>query len=120
MNYKKDNILEYFIQQLQKQLGKHLKQIILFGSRARGDNAPDSDYDCLLILDETSRLINDIIDEIAGETLCAFLEKTDSKLTIHRPRLPRIATDQTVTLFSVSNQDPVPLMLENLRCLRDA
>lgn len=58
--------------------------------------------------------------KIAGETLCAFLEKTDSKLTIHKPRLPRIATDQTVTLFSVANQDPVPLMLKNLCCLRDA
>ena len=58
--------------------------------------------------------------KMAGEILCTFLEKTDSKLTIHKPRLPRIATDQTVTLFSVHNEDPVPLMLENLRCLRDA
>ena len=58
--------------------------------------------------------------KMAGEILCTFLEKTNPGITIHKPRLPRIATDQTATLFSVNNQDPVPLMLENLRCLRDA
>lgn len=58
--------------------------------------------------------------KMAGEILCTFLEKTNPDITIHKPRLPRTATDQTTTLFSVHNEDPVPLMLENLRRLRDA
>ena len=67
-----DEILELFLQDMQKQLGVHLKQIILFGSRARGDAVSDSDYDCLAVLDETSPKIKDIIDEIAGEFLYQY------------------------------------------------
>lgn len=56
--------------------------------------------------------------KMAGEILCDFLQKTNPGLTIHKPRLPRIATDQTVSLLPVSNQDPVSVLLTNLRCLR--
>ncbi len=56
--------------------------------------------------------------KMAGETLCDFLQKANPGLAIHKPRLPRIATDQTVSLLPVSNQDPVSVLLANLRYLR--
>ncbi|MGB5750723.1 MAG: SDR family NAD(P)-dependent oxidoreductase [Desulfobacterales bacterium] len=56
--------------------------------------------------------------KMAGEILCDFLQKTNPGLTIHKPRLPRIATDQTVSLLPVSNQDPVAVLLTHLRTLR--
>lgn len=56
----------------------------------------------------------------AGEVLCAFMEKTHQGLRILRPRLPRMATDQTASLFPVDNLDPIPVMLEYLRDLRTA
>ena len=56
--------------------------------------------------------------KMAGEVLCDFLQKTHPELAIHKPRLPRIATDQTVSLLPVSSKDPVPVLLANLRCLR--
>jgi len=31
--------------------GARLKQVLLYGSRARGDHAPDSDYDVLVVLE---------------------------------------------------------------------
>ncbi|MBM3302540.1 MAG: SDR family NAD(P)-dependent oxidoreductase, partial [Deltaproteobacteria bacterium] len=37
--------------------------------------------------------------KMAGEVLCRFLEKANSGLRIHKPRLPRTATDQTVSLL---------------------
>ena len=55
----------------------------------------------------------------AGELLCTFLEKNSRDLTIYQPRLPRLATDQTVTLLPAANQRPAPTMLEHLRHLRD-
>lgn len=58
--------------------------------------------------------------KIAGEMLCMFLEKKNQEMTIYRPRLPRMATDQTVSLLAIRNQDPVPIMLEHLRHLRDS
>jgi hypothetical protein len=56
--------------------------------------------------------------KMAGEVLCDFLQKAHPGLAIHKPRLPRIATDQTVSLLPVSNQDPVSVLLANLRYLR--
>jgi NADP-dependent 3-hydroxy acid dehydrogenase YdfG len=54
----------------------------------------------------------------AGELLCDFLQKKNPGLAIHKPRLPRLATDQTVSLIPVSSQDPVPVLLAHLRLLR--
>ncbi len=56
--------------------------------------------------------------KMAGEILCDFLQKANPGLVIHKPRLPRIATDQTVSLLPGSNQDPVSVLLANLRYLR--
>jgi hypothetical protein len=56
--------------------------------------------------------------KIAGELLCDFLQKSNPGLTIHKPRLPRIATDQTVSLLPVSNQNPVSVLLTHLRHLK--
>jgi predicted nucleotidyltransferase len=69
---RKDKALDYFLRKIREQSGGHLKQIILFGSRARGDNVQDSDYDCLVVVDEVSRSIKDIVDEAAGETLYQY------------------------------------------------
>ena len=65
----RDRIIDLFVQQMREELGAHLKQVILFGSRARGDAAPDSDYDFLAIVDDATPLIVGQIDEVAGEIL---------------------------------------------------
>ena len=67
-----DKILTLFLQEMRNKLGGDLKQFILFGSRARGDNTSYSDYDCLAILDQMSPEIGDTIDEIAGEFLYQY------------------------------------------------
>jgi len=67
-----DAILHLFLAQLREQLGHHLKQVILFGSRARGDERPDSDYDCLAVVDRISPALLDSIDDIAGEFLYVY------------------------------------------------
>lgn len=64
-----DEILNHFVYRLKDRLGEHIKQIVLFGSRARGDAVPDSDYDCLAVVDVVSLNITDAIDEIAGDFL---------------------------------------------------
>lgn len=66
---KQDEALRHFVQQIREQLGNHLKQVIIFGSRARGEDVPGSDCDCLIIVDEVTKAIKDIVDEVAGEAL---------------------------------------------------
>ena len=58
--------------------------------------------------------------KMAGEILCEFLQKANPGIAIHKPRLPRVATDQTVSLLPVSNQDPLSVLLAHLRYLRQS
>ena len=44
-NINEKKILELFRGEMKQCFGDHLKEIILFGSRARGDHTEDSDYD---------------------------------------------------------------------------
>lgn len=55
----------------------------------------------------------------AGESLCQALSKHDKRLDIYCPRLPRTATDQTVSLFPIHNEDSATVMLRHLRTFRD-
>jgi acyl dehydratase len=55
----------------------------------------------------------------AGEALCDVLQKTQPGLVVHRPRLPRLATDQTASLLPLGDRDPAPIILTHLRVLRD-
>jgi hypothetical protein len=48
---KKHSELEPLSRALQSQIGKDLKALVLFGSRARGDFSEKSDYDILVIAD---------------------------------------------------------------------
>ncbi|MCD6325964.1 nucleotidyltransferase domain-containing protein [bacterium] len=50
----KDAGLADFQAAIRVRLGNRLKKMILFGSRARGDNDPDSDYDIPVVLDEVT------------------------------------------------------------------
>lgn len=56
--------------------------------------------------------------KMAGEILCDFLQKAHPGLAIHKPRLPRIATDQTSSLLPVKSAEAVSILLDNLRFLR--
>jgi len=58
--------------------------------------------------------------KMAGEVLCTFLEKHNRGIAIHKPRLPRMSTDQTASILPVNSQEPVPTMLKHLRHLRDS
>ena len=45
------NLIEQYIVEVKKIYGSHLKQVILYGSYARGDYTPDSDIDVMILLD---------------------------------------------------------------------
>ena len=60
-----DPILSEFAQSVRKLYGPRVERIVLYGSRARGDDKPDSDYDFAVFLkdlsnrwDEVRRLVD--------------------------------------------------------------
>jgi len=63
------SVLTAIKQRLYEVLGDEVRQIILFGSRSRGDAEEDSDYDILLLVRERTRELEDRVDDIAYEML---------------------------------------------------
>ncbi|HLF90728.1 MAG TPA: nucleotidyltransferase domain-containing protein [Anaerolineales bacterium] len=54
--------LQGLIETLQNRFSEQLRDVILYGSKARGDSTPDSDIDILIILsDENEQLRRDIL-----------------------------------------------------------
>ncbi|OFW06426.1 MAG: hypothetical protein A3I61_19940 [Acidobacteria bacterium RIFCSPLOWO2_02_FULL_68_18] len=56
-----------------------------------------------------------VVAKAAGEALAVVLEKRFRGLHVFRPRLPRMATDQTATQLPVRAADPLPVMVDVLR-----
>ncbi len=53
---------------LKKELGNRINEIILFGSRARGDSSSsESDYDLLVLVDKETKEVEDRIFHLACE-----------------------------------------------------
>ena len=58
-----NSVIDSFRLALQEKLGSHLKELWLFGSRARGDAHEYSDYDFLIIIDGDLCTLKDLIRE---------------------------------------------------------
>ena len=50
----------------------------------------------------------------AGESLCSLLSKSVGGINIFNPRLPKLATDQTVSLIGQRIDSPDAIMLNQL------
>lgn len=64
-----DPVLHAFTSGLRARLGEHIRTIVLFGSRARGDARDDSDYDVLVVVDHRSPDIRATILELEADLL---------------------------------------------------
>jgi len=67
-----DKILNEFVAAVHQHFDRKVKNIILFGSQARGDAEQNSDYDCLLIFDEVSPALVDTVDDITADFLYRY------------------------------------------------
>lgn len=73
-NMKKKRVDKEFAGIVKKKLKSHLKKIVLFGSRARGDYHDGSDYDMLVIVDRNDRTVRDIILDACVEIMDRYYE----------------------------------------------
>jgi len=73
-----DPVVVDFATQLKNVLGTHLRELWLFGSRARGEGRPDSDYDLLILLDHDTTDLRDQILDLQVE----MLNRHDALVTI--------------------------------------
>lgn len=69
-----DKISQEFANSVRKKLGKHVQEIILFGSHARGDFTEGSDYDFLIVVDKRRKTDENILLDIGVK----FLDKYEA------------------------------------------
>jgi len=69
LNTKEKSVLKRFKASLEKSLGNQLIELKLFGSKARGDDLPDSDVDVLVIVAGDDWHIRDTVYDIATDIL---------------------------------------------------
>lgn len=67
--YQYDPVVQEFAATLRQRLGSHLRQILLFGSRARGDAQDGSDYDMLVVVDHRMPALRAIILEVESQLM---------------------------------------------------
>jgi len=67
MDLRERRIIDQFKKLLAKKLKVSQTKVVLFGSRARGDAAPDSDMDVLVILDNPTEEEEEYVSECAWE-----------------------------------------------------
>lgn len=70
----RDKISQEFANSVRKKLGNHVKEIILFGSHARGDFTEGSDYDFLIVVDKRRKTDENLLLDIGVE----FLDKYEA------------------------------------------
>ena len=59
------NIVKELKQRLPVEVKSHLAKLILYGSRARGDAADDSDLDLIALVDEKTPVLENQLEDIA-------------------------------------------------------
>jgi uncharacterized protein len=59
-NPKTDPVLTRFCAALRAAYGERLERIVLYGSRARGEHRPDSDYDVAVFIKDPGTLFEEI------------------------------------------------------------
>lgn len=98
----RDKVIEEFLQKIAPIRGKIL-EIYLFGSRARDDWRPDSDYDILIVLENKK---DEVIDELYDAVIDILLStgKLISLKIFSLKEFNRLKSLQTPFISNVLNE----------------
>ena len=69
LDLQSEELAQAFARRLRERLGDRIEQVILFGSRARGEAQPDSDFDFLVLVDRFTKALEGQVRDLAYEML---------------------------------------------------
>jgi len=65
-------ILDEFKKRISPEISRNLRKLIVFGSRAKGEESEDSDLDLIALVDARNDEIDRILDDIAYQVMWDF------------------------------------------------
>ena len=101
LNTKEESILKQFKASLEQALGSELIELKLFGSKARGDDRPNSDMDVLVIVSTGDWHIRDKVYDVATDMLLQE-DVCISPKVISKSRFVQLRTEGTSFIHNVS------------------
>ena len=104
-DYRSDPFIAQTTQAVRDLYGDRLKGILLFGSRARGDWTPESDYDYLVLLEEPFDYTH---EGYQLSMLAHELTKENGQSIYFKPVPPNVLDQRTIFMWNV-RQDAVPV-----------
>ena len=104
-----DHVLDAFLRGISSVRGE-VVELYLYGSRARGDHHPDSDYDVFVVLRERTRDTIDLLYEAVVEVVCESGSLVSLKI-VSREQFRQLVVDGNPLVANVL-QDGVPLALD--------
>ncbi|MGV8122034.1 MAG: nucleotidyltransferase domain-containing protein [Candidatus Xenobiia bacterium LiM19] len=72
MTHRDWRILDEFKKRISPDVSRSLRKLIVFGSRAKGEESDDSDLDLIALVDARSEEIDRILDDIAYQVMWDF------------------------------------------------
>jgi len=102
MKAKISRVLQELRTELESIYGPRLASVILFGSQARGDAAPASDIDVLVVLDGNVQPGKEIAR--TGRTVAALSLESDLVISCIFISVERYLREQTPLLMNVRNE----------------
>ena len=103
-----DPVLDSFLRRITA-VHRDVVDLYLFGSRARGDHRPDSDYDVLVVLRERTRPIVDAMYDAVVDVVCETGSLVSLKI-VSRENFKRLMAEGNPLVSNVLNEG-LPLTL---------
>src|SRR5262245_44687537 len=102
----RDPLLAEIVRRLQREFSP--QRVYLFGSRARGDSGPDSDYDLMVVLNERTAPMHKLAQrahalmwdlDVSADILVWGSEEFDGRIHLHAS-LPAVVVDEGQLLYA--------------------
>ena len=103
-----DSVIESFLRRIVTVRGD-VVGLYLYGSRARGDHRPDSDYDVFVVLGERTRPVIDALYDAVVDVVCETGSLVSLKI-VSRENFKRLMAEGNPLVSNVLNEG-LPLTL---------